>query len=54
MNIQFLEGSIDGVGGVERVVSTIANELAKENNVEIISKDKNRENPFLTMMKRLK
>lgn len=54
MNIQFLEGSIDGVGGVERVVSTIANELAKENKVEIISKDKNRKNPFFHYDEKIK
>lgn len=46
MNINFIEGSIDGMGGVERVISTLANELIKENNVSIICKDKNRKNNF--------
>lgn len=54
MNIQFLEGSIDTIGGVERVVSTIANELAKENSVKIISKEKNRQNPFFSFDENIK
>lgn len=36
MNIAFITEDIFGIGGVQRVVSTLASALASENNVSVI------------------
>lgn len=46
MKIVIVEQDIDVMGGVERIISTLANNLCKNNEVYVISKHKNRETTF--------
>ncbi len=46
MKILLWDECIDNMGGVERILSTIANSLAKNNNVVVISKYKTRNEKF--------
>ena len=46
MNIYLIDEGIDRIGGVERIVSILANDFANENKVKVISEFKNRKNPF--------
>lgn len=46
MKIYIIDECIDRVGGVERVICTLANNLVLDNNVTIISENKSRNEPF--------
>ena len=51
--IVFFEACIDEMGGVERVISTLANSLASEYKVKVISLYKTRPTPFFTYDERI-
>lgn len=53
-NIYIFEEGIDRMGGVERVVSTLANNLSKNYSVNVISFYKTAENPFFKYNKKVK
>lgn len=46
MKIVIIEQDIDVMGGVERIISTLANNLCKDNEVYILSEHKNNAQPF--------
>lgn len=52
--IYIIDECIDRVGGVERVICTLANKLSKDNEVIIISESKSRKEPFYTYDKKVK
>ena len=52
--IYIIDECIDRVGGVERVICTLANKLVKDNDVTIISENKSRITPFYTYDKKVK
>lgn len=53
-SIYIFEEGIDRMGGVERVISTIANEFVKNNNVELVSFYKTRNKEFFEYNKKIK
>lgn len=46
MNIFFIDEGIDKIGGVERVINALANNMSSDYNITVISKTKNRDTPF--------
>lgn len=46
MKILFIDESINRVGGVERVISTLSNKLSNNNNVDVMSVYKSSDKPF--------
>ena len=46
MKITFVEQNIDGMGGVERIICTLANSFSKDNDVSIINEEKRNTNSF--------
>lgn len=54
MNVIIIEENINLMGGVERIVSTIANDLVKDNNVEVLSKYQEGEEPFFKYDEKIK
>lgn len=46
MKIYIIDECIDRVGGVERVICTLANKLVTDNEVTVISENKSKEQPF--------
>jgi len=46
MKIMFIDESINRVGGVERIISTLSNRLVINNDVDVVSIYKSSENPF--------
>lgn len=54
MNLVFVEKDIDIMGGVERIINTIANNFCANHEVAVISEHKNVANPFFEYDKRIK
>ena len=54
MNFYFIDEGIDKVGGVERVINVLSNELCKNYNVTVISKTKNNNETFYPYNKKVK
>ena len=52
--IIFIGESLDKLGGIERVINTLANNLSKRYEVEAISYSKNRDKPFFTYNSNIK
>lgn len=46
MKITFVEQNIDGMGGVERIICTLANAFAKDNQVSVINEEKKNAKSF--------
>jgi len=54
MKIAIIDESIDRIGGVERVISTLANKLSETNDIEVFSEYKISDKPFYEYNKRIK
>lgn len=54
MKIYIIDECIDRVGGVERVICTLANKLSKDNEVVVISENKSKKEPFYKYSKSIK